>query len=104
MTWYHGGPMIKGKRLDPQHDDKTRSGTRDGYVYVTTNRNLAASYAASAEGHAFVHVVDPDHEPEPDPGSSLDYSFRCTGANVICRISVSNRERKRRRQWIEAML
>ena len=91
--WYHGGSLIRGDRLDPQPDNLTRSGESDGWVYITTSRSLAATYASTCEGQAFVHEVRPDHDPEPDPGSMLTYSFRCTGGSILKRLSISNSER-----------
>ena len=93
MKWWHGGPKISGGRIDPQSTAGTRSGESDGWVYVTTNRHLATTYASTVEGSAWVYLVDPDCEPEPDPGSMLSYSFRCRGATIKSRFTVSNKER-----------
>lgn len=80
--------------LEPQ--PVMRSGRPgDGFVYVTTDRDLAATYAATLPG-SWVMEVQPVGEVEPDPESMLDYSFRCRAAVVLRRYSLSRDERATR--------
>lgn len=95
MTWWHGGPRIEGDRIefDPS---RTRSDV-DGGVYITPSRNLAAMYASTVEGTAWIYEVEPDDEPVPDEDSMLtDESFRCSGATILRRYTISNHERSLR--------
>lgn len=95
MTKYwHGGRCPTGGTLKPQ--PAMRSGREsDGYVYVTTERDLAATYAATLPG-SWVMEVEPVGEIEIDPESILTTSFRCREARVLRRYSLSNKERAAR--------
>lgn len=90
-TYWHGGRFPTGGTLTPQQ--RMRDGNPgDGYVYVTTNRDLAATYAATLPG-SWLMQVEPIGDIEPDPHSMLDYSFRCRSARVIRRFTLSQAER-----------
>lgn len=91
MTYWHGGRYPTSGVLEPQ--PVMRSGRPgDGFVYVTTNRDLAATYAATLPGSWLMQVL-PVGEVEADPESMLDYSFRCRAAVVVRRYSLSRAER-----------
>lgn len=93
-TYWHGGRYPSGGVLTPQ--PVMRSGNPgDGFVYVTTNRDLAATYAATLPG-SWLMQVEPEGAVEADPESILDYSFRCPSAKVIRRFTISNAERDER--------
>lgn len=93
-TYWHGGRYPASGVLEPQ--PVMRSGRPgDGFVYVTTDRDLAATYAATLPG-SWVMEVQPVGEVEPDPESMLDYSFRCRAAVVLRRYSLSRDERATR--------
>jgi hypothetical protein len=90
-TYWHGGRYPASGTLEPQTE--MRSGRPgDGYVYVTTNRDLAATYAATLPG-SWLMQVQPVGDVEPDPESILDYSFRCRTARVVRRYTISRAER-----------
>lgn len=92
MTRYwHGGRYPADGILTPQ--PAMRDGRPgDGFVYVTTERDLAATYAATLPG-SWVMEVEPIGDLERDPESILDTSFRCREARVIRRYSISRTER-----------
>lgn len=93
-TYWHGGSYPSGGVLTPQ--PVMRSGANsDGWVYITTERDLAATYAATLPG-SWVMEVEPIGAVEPDPGSILHTSWRCRSARVVRRYSLSNRERATR--------
>lgn len=95
MTEYwHGGRVPKDGTLTPQ--PLMRSGRAgDGYVYITTERDLAATYAATMPG-SWLMQVEPIGPVEPDPESMLATSFRCAAATVLRRYTLSNAERSQR--------
>lgn len=92
--YWHGGKFPTDGVLTPQ-DQMRDGGEGDGYVYVTTERNLAATYAATLPG-SWVMEVEPVGEVEADPQSILTTSFRCRSAVVLRRYTISNREREAR--------
>lgn len=93
-TYWHGGRYPMGGVLTPQ--PTMRSGRDgDGYVYITTNRDLAATYAATLPG-SWLMQVEPIGAIEDDPESMLDYSFRCPAATVLRRYTISKAERDQR--------
>ena len=92
--YWHGGRYPLDGRLEPQ--PTMRAGVPgDGYVYITTERDLAATYAATLPGSWVMQVV-PVGDVEPDPDSILGTSFRCRGAVVVRRYTISNAERATR--------
>lgn len=94
MTYWHGGRYPSGGILLPQ--PTMRSGAPGtGFVYITTNRDLAATYASTLPG-SWLMQVEPIGDVEPDPDSMLDYSFRCREARVLRRYTISNAERSTR--------
>lgn len=94
IKYWHGGIRPKNGALTPQ--PMARSGAPgDGYVYITTDRDLAATYAATLPG-SWVMEVQPVGEVERDPGSVLTTSFRCRSARVLRSYSISNAEREQR--------
>lgn len=91
VRFWHGGRFPADGILLPQ--PVMRSGAPgDGWVYVTTERHLALTYAATLPG-SWLMEVDPVGELEPDPDSILGTSFRCGSAKVLRRFTVSNAER-----------
>ena len=86
-TYWHGGRYPVDGILTPQ--PTMRSGSPgDGHVYVTTDRDLAAQYAATLPG-SWLMQVEPIGDVEPDPGSTLTYSLRCRSARVLRRYTLS---------------
>lgn len=95
MTWWHGGRYPQSGILAPQ--PMMRSGRPgDGFVYITTDRDLAATYAATLRG-SWLMEVEPLSAVEADPESMLDTSFRCLYAKVLRRYELSRAEREHRR-------
>lgn len=95
VTYWHGGRYPKGGVLTPQ--PVMRSGREgDGFVYVTTERDLAATYAATLPG-AWLMQVEPVGELQPDPEPMLATSFRCRSARVLRRFDLPRTERQARR-------
>ena len=95
MTYWHGGRYPKGGLLTPQ--PSMRSGREgDGFVYVTTEPDLAATYAATLPG-AWLMQVEPVGDIEPDPESMLATSFRCREARVLRRFDLPRPELEARR-------
>ena len=93
-TYWHGGCYPADGILAPQ--PITRAGTAgDGWVYIASDRDLAATYAATLPG-SWVMEVEPIGEVEPDPGSMLGTSFRCRSARVVRRYTLSRTEREQR--------
>lgn len=91
MTFWHGGVRPADGLLVPQ--EMSRSGDAgDGWVYVTTSRYLAATYAATLP-RSWVMEVEPVGQVERDPGSILDCSFRCRSAVVLRSFTLSREER-----------
>lgn len=73
-----------------------RSGAAgDEWVYITTDRGLAATYASTMPG-SWVMQVEPIGAVEPDPGSILGTSYRCRSARVVKSWSLSRVERASR--------
>lgn len=94
VTYWHGGRAPADGILRPQ--PLMRSGRDgDGFVYVTTDRDLAATYAATLPG-GWIMQVEPVGEVEVDPESILSTSFRCREARVLRRFTISNAERHNR--------
>ena len=93
-TYWHGGRYPADGILTPQAEMRSgRAG--DGHVYITTDRDLAATYAATLPG-SWLMQVEPIGPVEHDPESMLDYSFRCASATVLRRYTLSNTERAQR--------
>ena len=94
ITYWHGGIYPADGILAPQ--PITRAGTAsDGWVYVASDRNLAATYASTLP-NSWLMEVEPIGPVEPDPGSMLHTSWRCRSARVLRRYRLSNAERGRR--------
>lgn len=93
-TFWHGGVRPANGRLTPQTASR-RGEAGDGWVYVTTDRDLAATYAATLSG-SWVMQVEPIGDVEPDPGSMLPYSYRCRSAQVLRSYTLSRTEREAR--------
>lgn len=92
-TFWHGGRYPKDGILTPQA--VMRSGyPGDGFVYITTDRSLAMTYAATLRG-SWVMEVEPLGEIEADPESGLETSFRCTSARVLRRYDLPRADRER---------
>lgn len=101
VTYWHGGRYPNDGILTPQ--PLARSGEAgDGWVYVTTNRDLAATYAATLPG-SWLMQVEPVGDVEPDPGSILDYSMRCRSARVLRRYSIPATMRAERSRTVAAL-
>lgn len=100
MTFWHGGRAPADGVLLPQ--ELMRSGEPgNGYVYVTTERDLAATYAATLPG-SWLMKVEPVGAVERDPESILSTSFRCQSAVVVARYTISNAERRTRARSVWA--
>lgn len=100
--FWHGGRFPADGILLPQ--PVMRSGAPgDGWVYVTTERSLAVTYAATLPG-SWLMEVDPAGELEPDPESILGTSFRCSSAKVLRRFTISNAERAAVRRVMDPLL
>lgn len=99
MTIYwHGGCYPADGILAPQ--PTTRAGTTgDGWVYIASDRDLAATYAATLP-NSWLMEVEPIGAVEPDPGSILHASWRCRSARVVRRYSLSGRERATRSRFV----
>ena len=93
-TYWHGGRYPVDGVLAPQQTSR-HGGPGDGYVYVTTERDLAATYAATLPG-SWLMQVEPIGGIEPDPDSILGTSYRCRAARVLRRYTLSTAERQRR--------
>lgn len=100
VTYWHGGGHVDGDLLVPQPAASTRSGEPDGWLYITTSRDLAATYAATADGRSWLYEVEPLSDVERDPGSLFDYSLRTRSARIVRRFTISNRERDARRRSV----
>ena len=101
MTYWHGGRRPANDTLTPQAT--MRSGRPgDGWVYITTERDLAATYAATLPG-SWLMEVEPIGEIEADPESILATSFRCRSAEVIACYSISRAEREARLRVVESI-
>jgi hypothetical protein len=101
MTWWHGGRYPADGILTPQ--ETSRSGDDgDGFVYITTDRGLAATYAATLTG-SWLMEVEPVGDVEPDPDSLLGTSFRCREAKVLRRYDLPRQEREERRRTVERL-
>lgn len=95
MTWWHGGPPIAGDELLPPTETGTaRSGEVAPWIFVTSERSLALTYASTCDG--WLYEVDPVGL-EQDPGSMLPpgQSMRCQSARIIRRFRPSRMERER---------
>jgi len=102
-TWWHGGPRIDGDRIESGAAlGRSRSGpTPDEFVYVTPTRDLAVTYASTVDGTSWVYEVEPDDSPTEVEDSILSgESFRCSGARIIRRFTVSNAQKSLRRRYI----
>lgn len=99
-VFYHGGRYPQDGILTPQ--PLSRSGDPgDGYVYITTDRGLAATYASTLPGSWLMEVV-PLGDVEADPGSMLTTSFRCPKARVVRRYQIGREERRQRAASVAA--
>lgn len=97
-TWWHGGKPVHGDELLPSTETGAgRSGDLDG-VFVTPVRDLAATYAATAE-NGWLFEVEPVGEVRQDPGSMLPegQSMVCDRARILRRFKLSRDEAARRR-------
>lgn len=92
--YYHGGHQPRHGILRPQ--PVRRDGhPGNGYVYVTTERALAATYASTLPGGVVMEVA-PEGKLEPDPESILGTSYRVRRARVIRSWRLPDRERAAR--------
>jgi hypothetical protein len=92
IAYWHGGPRIVGD-LILDSGGAGRSG--DTGVYVTTDRSLAEIYASTVVGPAWVYEVEPLTEPVPVPSlvGGPTISYRCEGARIVRRFTLSNANR-----------
>ena len=102
--WWHGGSRVGGDLILPSAaTGVTRSGDARG-VFVTTDRDLAATYASTVSGQAWVYEVEPLSEPEPVTSLvaplAPPISFTVAVARIIRRYSVSNAERRLRSEGV----
>lgn len=91
MTYWHGGARIDGDYVLPGLDTG-RSRSDDAGVFVTTDRSLAETYAATVEGSAWVYEVEPlgDLTPLASLVGGPTISYRCEQARIIRRFTLSN--------------
>lgn len=102
MTYWHGGKRPPDGVLRPQALARY-GGPGDGWVYVTTDRGLAMTYAATLPG-SWVMEVLPVGEVEVDPDSILGTSFRCREARVVRSYTVPNVERAARQASVRRVM
>lgn len=97
-TFWHGSNRIDGDYVLPSTETGvSRSG--DHGVFVTTDRGLAATYAATSSGSAWVYEVEPLGDLEaiaPLIAGQPQVSFRCERARIVRRFTLSNVEREQR--------
>lgn len=98
MTFWHGGPTVRGDMLLPSTETgryRSGDGPTDPHVYITPSRSLAATYAATCRG--WVYEVEPVGDVEQVPGSILapGQSLRCPAARIIRRFRLSRAESER---------
>lgn len=101
-TYWHGGGRIDGTLVLPGEAAGTTRAAGDA-VYVTTERTLAETYAATTGGPtAWVYEVEPlgGLEPSPSiiPGPTVSYT--CDAARIIRRYTISNARRRRLRRAV----
>jgi len=104
MSYWHGGPTIRGDMLlPPTETGRYRSGQDDPVVYITPTRDLAATYAATCYG--WVYEVEPIGPVIQDPDSVLPAgeSLCCGSARILRRWRLSNAECDARRSVVQAM-
>lgn len=93
-TYWHGGPRIAGDLIRPSHETGVSRSGDDG-VFITSDRCLAETYAATVAGPAWVYEVEPLTEPVPIAplvgGPTI--SYRCERARIVRRFTVSNADR-----------
>jgi hypothetical protein len=99
MTWWHGGGRIDGDHVLPGDSTGATRAAGDA-VYVTTDRTLAETYAATVdEPTAWVYEVEPVGIPQPSPsiipGPTISYT--CQAARIVRRYTVSNARRAKLR-------
>jgi hypothetical protein len=96
MTYWHGGPRIKGDRVT---DAQGMGRSGDFGVHVTTERTLAEVYASTVPGTGWVYEVEPVGEPVPVPSKvgGPTISYRVPEARIIRRFTISKAEQKRTR-------
>jgi hypothetical protein len=95
-TFWHGSSRIVGDWVEAGDVVGTTRAAGDG-VYVTTDRRLAETYAATADGPAWVYEVEPDGPVEPTPSliGGPTISYRCARARIVRRYTMSNAQRRR---------
>ncbi len=94
MTYWHGGPRIEGDMVLPGSESGlSRSGASG--VHMTTDRDLAETYASTVSGAAWVYEVEPLSDPIPVAplvgGPTI--SYRCDRARIVRRFTLSNARR-----------
>lgn len=94
MTWWHGGGRVPGDLLLPGDVTGYTRAAGDA-VYITTDRSLAETYAATVDGPAWLYEVEPIGEPEPTPPliGGPTVSYRCPQARILRRYTLSNARR-----------
>lgn len=93
MTYWHGGPTVRGDMLQPPTiTGRSTSGNDEAWVYVTPVRSLAETYAATCRG--WLYEVEPIGDVEQDPDSVLPagQSLRCRTARIRRRYRLSRAE------------
>lgn len=94
VTYWHGGSRIVGDMVLPA-DETGVSRSGDVGVHVTTDRSLAAIYASTVRGAAWIFEVEPIGELTPVESlvGGPVISFRCERARIIRRFTLSNLDR-----------
>lgn len=105
MTYWHGGGLIRGDWVEPPSVTGVQQKEGDpGFVYVTTRRSLAASYAA-ANPCPWLYEVEPVGGAVQNPGSILPVgvSLMCPRARIVRRFKPSKREVEELRSVVGAL-
>ena len=106
MNWWHGGPPIHGDEVVPPNESGlSRSGNPLDGVYITPERDLAATYASTCR-NGWIYEVEPMGEIRQDDGSLLapGQSMVCDRARIIRRFKPSNAEVAHRRRAFAAAM
>jgi hypothetical protein len=105
--YWHGGPTVRGDMLlPPSATGRCRSDPDDhagGWVYITSTRSLAETYAATCRG--WIYEVEPIGAVENDPGSILrpGQSLRCPAARIVRRFRLSRADGERMAAVVRAL-
>jgi hypothetical protein len=97
VSWWHGGPRIRGDEILPSTlTGFDRSGSDLRYACITSERDLALTYACTCNG--WLYEVEPIGPVTQDPESMLEpgVSMVCGRARILRRFKPSRYEVDRR--------